>query len=82
MRASTEEKELKELTKELRSQFGWFVSKKDLARIFGFKDVRSINGMIHELDMFDDDRNGLHPRYTTESLARYMMNHTLRGVVC
>jgi hypothetical protein len=77
-----DDKELKELTKDLRAEFGWYISKKDLANIFGFKDTRSINGITHELDMFDDDRNGLHPRYTTESVARYMLNHTLRGVVC
>ena len=77
-----EDKELKELTTDLRKQYGWFISKKDLAHIFGFKDVRSINGITHELDVFDDDRNGRHPRYTTESVARYMLNHTLRGVVC
>ncbi len=78
MRVNRDEKELKELTKELRLQFGWFLKKKDVARIFGFKDVRSINGITHELDALDEGRE----RYTAESVARYMINHTLRGVVC
>ena len=82
MKTSRNERELKDLTKDLRTEFGWFVSKKELAGIFGFKDARSVNSITHELDMLDDDRNGRSPRYTTESVARYMINHTMGGAIC
>lgn len=75
------DKDLEQLIKEMKSRYGLFMTRKEIANLLGFKDVRSIVRMIHEIDIFEDEVHGISARYLTASVARYIHRHIYKGVI-
>ena len=77
-----EDQELQKLIKKLEGMYPLFMELRDVAKVLGYKDVRSVKAMAHELDVFEDEIHGIQRLYYTESVAKYIHRNTMRGVIC
>lgn len=77
-----EDKELQALIKKLDGIYGLFMTGTQLASVLKYKDPRSVKGILHEIDIFEDPAHNIPPRYYTKSVAEYIHRNTLRGVIC